>query len=388
MKSADFPCTALYTGMASQVPGYCRPDPTLFDKQIHVESDNLLDVLEAFQPQDYSYVLNGSEESTFITDYITCLYFRTWSNDPRSSRRRIDKYEMQTALAEAGLPSIRQVKVCSSWTDSDLRKHLESFCFPAFCKPAFGYGSLGAFAAASLAEVKQGMDEHRQHREMEYVIQELICGKEYIIDTFSAEGIHHVCSIHKNQKELIQNRPLYRITEVEKDPEIILRCENYAVELLNALDFRNGPAHIEIFLQENGSIKLIEINNRISGGRGVVNKLAMLSGLTSQDAALRQLLKFGRVFPAPCDAAAGLARGLVLYKLTGGTVYDPMPKLDTFKTVRETIMLKAVGEELPACPQPSLLDAVCIILLHDHDEELVESETKAIFAGERMGILP
>ncbi|KXF77945.1 hypothetical protein ATN84_24840 [Paramesorhizobium deserti] len=388
MKSAGCPCTALYTGMASQVPEYCRPDPTLFDKQIHVETDDIFDVLEVFQPQDYSYVLNGSEESTSLTDYITRLYFKAWSNDPRTSRRRVDKYEMQVALAEAGLPSIRQVKVHSSWTDRDFQERLDNFCFPAFCKPALGYGSLGAFAASSIADIRHGMDAHRQDREMEYVIQELVSGKEYIIDTFSAEGTHHICSIQKNQKELIHNRPLYRITEVEKDPEITLKCEDYAIKLLNALDLRNGPAHIEIFLQEDGSIKLIEINNRISGGRGVVNKLATLSGLTSQDAALRQLLKFGRVLPAPCDAATGLTRGLVLYKLNGGIVYDPTPKLDMFKTVRETIMLKPAGEELPACQQPSLLDAVCIILLHDQDEGLVESETQAIFAGERMGLLP
>ncbi|PRD41163.1 hypothetical protein C5748_23260 [Phyllobacterium phragmitis] len=388
MKSAGFPCTALYTYMATETPAYCRPDPTLFDKQIYVETDEFLDVLQAFQPQDYLYVLNGCEESTSLTDYITRLHFKPWWNDPRTSRRRFDKYEMQVALAEAGLPSIRQVKIHSSWTDRDFQERLGSFCFPAFCKPVLGYGSLGAFAATSIAEVRRGMDEHQQGLKMEYVVQELVCGKEYIIDTFSAEGMHYVCSVQKNQKELIHNRPLYRITEVEKNPEIILKCEDYAIKVLDALELRNGPAHIEIFLQEDGSIRLIELNNRVSGGRGVVNKLATLCGLTSQDAALRQLLKCGRILPTPCDAATGLTRGIVLYKLNGGAVADPTPKLDAFKTVREVIMLRPVGEELSPCPRPSLLDAVCIILLHDQNEELVNCETQAIFAGERIGALP
>lgn len=388
MKRAGVPCTALYTRMAANTSEYCQPHPTLFDKQIYVRTDDLPDVLAAFRPQDYSYVLNGCEESTSLTDCITHFHFGAWSNDPKTSKRRFDKYEMQIALAEAGLPNVRQVKVHSSWSMADFHSCLENFEFPVFCKPAFGYGSLGAFAAESISDVKKEIDEHRRRQDISYLIQEFITGIEYIIDTFSVNGVHYVCSIHKNQKEFIHKTPIYRITEVERDKNIIDKCETYAINILNALHLKNGPAHIEVFLQEDGSIKLIELNNRISGGRGAVNKLATLCGLTSQDAALRQLLKFGKISPAPSNTAAGLARGIVLYKLGGGIVTNPTAKLSALKTVREVIMLKPVGEELSICHRPSLLDAVCIILLHDQDEQLVEMETKVILSSESAGMLP
>ena len=64
---------------------------------------------------------------------------------------------------------------------------------------------------------------------------------------------------------------------------------------MTVTEFNHGFAHTEIFIMENGEPSLVEINPRISGGRGVHNRLAQSFSIKSQTDLLIDYINSGLV---------------------------------------------------------------------------------------------
>jgi hypothetical protein len=99
------------------------------------------------------------------------------------------------------------------------------------------------------------------------VIQEYVKGVEYVVDSFSYEGIHTINGICKYHK--IDNGPFFAVYDhMQWLPMSDPKCSeivDYARTVLSAVGMRFGAAHIEIMLTADGP-KLIEIGARPHGG--------------------------------------------------------------------------------------------------------------------------
>lgn len=372
-----FHCTALYTAVASRMPDYLKPPRDYFDTQIWVDSDDLEVICQHIDPTQYDCVINGFEGSTALTDAISQRFFPQYANDPATSILRSDKFEMQEALKRAGLPYIKQKKIAAPFSWNNVAQELGGFSYPVFCKPAFGYATVGAFRVDEPSVFNTLADNAAAEESRNYLVQEFVHGTEYIIDTFSAAGQHHICAVLRYSKKMVDGAPLYRTIEVERDPEIWQQCVDYVQRLLPALDYQFGFSHIEVFITGDGQIKLVELNNRVSGARGTIARLTDLSGFTTQPAALRNLLE-GRPNLEGIRSET-IARSLFLFKFTEGAICDPSHKLSDFSTVKDVIMFQPVNGLIKYDNPPTLLDTVCVTVLHGDDEIEIDRQTSAIF---------
>lgn len=108
----------------------------------------------------------------------------------------------------------------------------------------------------------------------DFLVQETVVGDEYCIDAVYYNGKHILTAIGKYRKDIINGSFEYIYVENlpfrEGGYEDI---ESYVMTCLNLLGMHNGFSHIEIV--KNGSgLWLIEMNPRVSGWRGCLNKMA------------------------------------------------------------------------------------------------------------------
>ncbi|MFM0515355.1 ATP-grasp domain-containing protein [Paraburkholderia sp. RL17-373-BIF-A] len=387
LRKLGMPCTALYTAKALACLDDLALSASPFDRTICVDSDEFEIVARHTIPEQYACILNGAEESTQLTDGLTERFFPHLSNGLETSSLRFDKYLMQEAVRQAGLPAILQTRISipSDW--NAVEQELQRVSFPVFCKPNVGYGSIGAFRADSMASLKEDFDALSAGQQQEYLVQELVSADEYLIDTFSAAGSHHVCSVFKYRKQTINDTPLYRSAELVKDHATWQRCCEYVARLLPALGFRFGFAHIEIFICADGQIRLVELNNRISGAHGTFNRMTEFNGLTSQVSALHQFLKGNRVRTPLPQSGQAESRSLFLFRFAAGRIMDPRRALDRFHSVRNVLMLRPVGESVERPARISLMDAVCIVELQAEHISDIDRDAEAIHALEARGEL-
>jgi len=392
-KSANIECVALYITDRDEIDPYSAPSSELFDKQIFVASSmskNIETVLAQLNGYAFDYVINGTEEATHITDQIATKLIPQYANSPSTSNLRVNKFDMQESLRQAGFSNISQLMINLSEMDAvALQKQVNSY--PVFCKPNDGCGSRGAFAAFSHSELNKKLNDARENgfEKSDYLIQEMLTGVEYVVDVFSAKGQHAISSIIRYHKILEDGVPVYRYAELETDPAIWEKCANFACNyVLPALDVQNGFSHNEFMITDSGEIKLIELNNRISGAKGMCNKMAALCNLIPQDALLINYLKSGELRSSQIAHRTGFSRTLILFKLDNTPLRDPTTGLAEFKSVKEVIMLKEVGESnLIADKFNGIYSACCIVILHSNYYSELVGECDQIFELEKRRIL-
>jgi D-alanine-D-alanine ligase-like ATP-grasp enzyme len=85
--------------------------------------------------------------------------------------------------------------------------------FPLVVKPTNTGGSFAVSRVNNILELKNYFTSHPDLEKV--VLQQLIVGDEYFVDTFSYKGIHHVVSIQKYAKQNHDgNDFLYRTSQL------------------------------------------------------------------------------------------------------------------------------------------------------------------------------
>ncbi len=373
--------TALFTCDMSSLDSYSAEDIAVFEKAIWINECDIEVNLPYLRELGFEYILNGSEESTPIFDLLANMLTPDYANNIESSSCRFDKLMMQEAMRNAQLPHISTKKVdASSLLDNpDL---LAEFNYPVFFKPQQGYGSVGAFKAENATDILRNL-ANSPLRQCEYVVQDYIEGEEYVVDTFSVDGAHYVASVQRYKKENIGGKPVYRYCEVLRNEEEWKLFEDFANKMLDALSLRNGFAHSEIMYSPRTGMKLIELNNRISGCKGAFNACAQEIGLKSQTDLLCDFLEGTELFSSMPDKH-DYGTTVTVFKMGGGRV-QPM---DTsgLTTLRNIFWCKKSGELLSEKQEYNLLDAVaCLVCVGEYDE--VHRDIKTIFSREQAGVL-
>ena len=98
--------------------------------------------------------------------------------------------------------------------------------------------------------------------------QEYLRGKEYVVDTVSRDGVHRLAGLWAYGKPAAGFETVGRLASKELLPAegpLADQLFAFAVDVLNALEIRNGAAHCEVIIDDKGPA-LVEIGARLHGG--------------------------------------------------------------------------------------------------------------------------
>lgn len=122
---------------------------------------------------------------------------------------------------------------------------------PAFVKPIYGRGSKGASVVLDQEELNEFLKDEN------YIVQEILQGDEYTVDV--------LCDF---QGKVIEIVPRLRISavNVSLSGKVVLddKMISFCQDLCQKFHFI-GPINIQLFKNDKGDFKLVEINPRLAG---------------------------------------------------------------------------------------------------------------------------
>jgi hypothetical protein len=192
------------------------------------------------------------------------------SNGTVLSHARRDKAAMAEAVAAAGLRTARQLR---AETEAELVEWHRKTGGRIVVKPLSSAGGDGvAFcdtpeqSAAAFRRIV-GAEDIFSLPNTAVLAQEYLVGTEYIVNTASCDGAHHVAEIWRSARFDVNGiRDLSGgCYLVPRNGEVQAALVEYAFGVLDALGIRHGPAHVELKLTPQGPC-LIEAGARLSGG--------------------------------------------------------------------------------------------------------------------------
>lgn len=281
----------------------------------------LVQRLSALRPR---CVLPGCESGVELADALAARVVEDVANVPGKAGARRHKGEMAAAVAQAGLPIIRQVctddaEEVEAWlrranlVGRDLViKPPKSASTDGVTRIPHGIGWREVWDAMLDRPNRLGIVNDR------LVVQEYVKGTEYVVDTFSYEGVHTVTDVCRYRK--VFNGPHMAVYDsMEWLPPTAPRLDDvigYARGVLDAVGMRFGAAHVELMLTDEGP-RLIEIGARPHGG-GQPRFCRIATGDSQVD---RTVKYFARLGPIP-DGFALRRHVLVVFLInrTAGTV--------------------------------------------------------------------
>lgn len=190
------------------------------------------------------------------------------SNNPNNIKKMVDKQHMQEALKESNLRYIRSEVINSYDEAKKFISDLDSN--QVVVKPSFSTATKGVCICKNEDEIKEAIDYNKSlcenNDDVDMLIQEYICGEEFIVDSVCCKGYNRVISSFKYKKILIEGRgAIYDYTEaIDESDKNFAELKEYNEGVLSAIGLEYGVTHAEYKIDENGPV-LIEINCRVSG---------------------------------------------------------------------------------------------------------------------------
>lgn len=258
-------------------------DPQAFAQEERDDSQALLQTVNALQAIPgvcIRGVLAGAETGVMLADALS-EHFRLRTNGTKGSLARRNKYLMGEKVRKAGLRAIKQQSV-TKWSEIQTFLHdtmhvSSAKSFPkVIVKPVQSAGSDDVMLCRTLDQVRQAFGNIQGKINSlglvnsSTLVQEFVEGTEYVVDTVSRDGKHKVVAVWEYDKRHVNNAPFVyfgvKLHQVEGD-EAVSRMITYILDVLDALEIRNGPAHAELKMSDSQPC-LIEIGARCHGGGG------------------------------------------------------------------------------------------------------------------------
>lgn len=230
---------------------------------------DLEETVRALAPYEPVAVLAGYEVGVPFADRLSERLGLPTNGTALSPARR-DKYVMNDVVAQAGLPAVRQLLVTDEQQVTDWHREIGGRVVlkPTDSAAGDNVSYCDTPEQARLAYRKiLGSDNVYVSRTERVVAQEYLVGTEYMVNSVSSDGRHHTCDIWRTARIAV-NGTLDICTVAQLEPcagPVQDRLVDYAHRVLDALDIRWGPTHLEVKLTPRGPV-LIEVGNRLCGG--------------------------------------------------------------------------------------------------------------------------
>ncbi|BBX94930.1 ATP-grasp domain-containing protein [Mycobacterium lacus] len=296
------------------------------------------------------------------------------TNGTALSAARRDKYLMIERIKQCGLRGARQIRVES---ESQLREWHTQLGGMAILKP------LRSAANDGVTWCRTADDSVRAFRQLNgrenvvnlpndgVVAQEYLVGAEYLVNTVSRDGLHHVCDIWKTHR-ISANGVSDLVVACQILPatgEIQDQLVPYALDVLDALEIRHGAGHIEIKMTPDGPC-LIEVGARVAG-QDLPGYTAMAIGESQTEWTVDAYTNPGRFkqrHGRPYELRRSIAWALMVSPRSGVLVsyraLDAIKQLESFYDMR---LLIKPGQRLRRTIDDSTYP-VSLTLMHEVDE--------------------
>lgn len=183
-------------------------------------------------------------------------------NTISSTGKCTNKHLMRQAFEMNGDPSPRSILV-----DSDTNLEKLELQYPVIVKPTDRSGSRGIYKLESRDGLADAVDSAmREGFEKRALIEEFATGQEYSVEYISFNGTHHFLAMtYKYTTGAPHFIETGHLEPAPVDDTILEKVKKVVSHALDTLEINNSAAHAEIKIDENGSIKIIEIGARMGG---------------------------------------------------------------------------------------------------------------------------
>lgn len=241
--------------------------PPGYDAYIDCPNNDIVDLLKKLPLHcpKVDYVLHGCEQGVALSEALSSALGLP-GNPAITTPWRRDKWHMQNALAEAGVASITQYLIDTPAELPYLPVH-----YPVVIKPLGDGSSINVFNCENLAGAQALVASTLQRPDSmgtkihQMLVQERLQGTEFIVNTVSCRGLHHITDTWRYQKRYLPNGGIIatqvRLIHPYSIPDVIA----YTRQALTALHINHGAAHSEV-MASSKHITLIESGARLMGG--------------------------------------------------------------------------------------------------------------------------
>ncbi|HWM54946.1 MAG TPA: ATP-grasp domain-containing protein [Solirubrobacterales bacterium] len=217
---------------------------------------------------DPDFVVVGSEPGVLLSDALS-ERLGLPSNGSVGSRARRDKHAMAEALRAAGLRAVEELKTGDPAEAAAWARERDEW--PVVVKPLDSAGTDGVTLCEDPPAVEAafaailGRPNALQGANEELLVQEMLRGTQFFVNSVSWEGRHRVSEVWQDNKRRIAGNLVYDYEELhprhgEQQDAVV----DYVEDALDALGIRFGPAHTEVMLTDTGPV-LVESGARPHG---------------------------------------------------------------------------------------------------------------------------
>lgn len=266
-RAAGYGCVRVQsTTHVPRVYGSFTPSDAYIDNIVH--DGNWARTLEAIAPYAPTAVVPGGEVGIEFADQLS-ESLGVPSNGTALSKARRDKFTMIETIKSAGLRGARQLLVTD---EEELTAWHKAMDGRIVIKPLMSAGGDDiSFCETPDESVRAyraivGTQNIFSMPNSAAVAQEYLPGTEYMINTVSRDGCHHICDVWRSTR-LCANGMIDLCTAlslVPADSAVMNELAEYTYKVLDALGIRHGPGHVEIKLTPDGPC-LVEAGARMSG---------------------------------------------------------------------------------------------------------------------------
>ena len=251
----------------------------------------------------------GSENIIGITTtsefYITmvarlCVLYKLSSNSVESLEKCRNKSITREIFKTNAIKQPR-FRILEKISSQEVKKASDYVKLPCVVKPVADTGSNQVRLCLTLDDVFEATKSiintpynvRGQVNIMSALVEEYIDSQEYSVEMFSWNGVHSLIGVTKKTTGYLPNFvELKHIFPTEISPMILDEIKSACVEVLDIMEIRQGPTHIEIKVTNDG-IYFIEINARLAGG--MIPELIQLT--TGRDILKEQLKSVCNIKP-------------------------------------------------------------------------------------------
>jgi biotin carboxylase len=304
------------------------------------------------------HVVAGTDSGVELAD-VLAAELGVCGNGMRYPKSRRNKYDMAKALQAAGLAA---PDVCFSASAPEIVAWATARGqWPVVLKPTESSGADNVYFCGSADEVRTACARILAStdpfgRPNDGVLaQQFLDGEEYFINTVSRDGVHHIGEIWRYRK--VWARPDRRVYDYEypvpADEAGAVAVAGYTLAMLDALELRNAPAHVEVMLTRDGPV-LVECNSRLCGAQlpDVVSRCFGTNQVELTALSIARPAEFARLAGTPYRLDTNL-RYVSLINPRPGMV----PLARTLAPVRALPSYAAMAMRLPeGLPLPATVD--------------------------------
>jgi biotin carboxylase len=218
---------------------------------------------------DVAAVVPGHEVGVELADALNEFLRTPYQNGTALSAARRDKARMRAHAFASGIACPRFDTFSSA---INARNFAASIGCPVVVKPTRSAGGQGVrlcdtpdkvyqHVAALLQGASVGGDPNTA-----VVVEEHMRGDLYMVNTVSVQGVHHVTDLWSTRKRLTeQGAFIFEYSELVGPGKAATAATAFTSGLLTKFGISHGPAHTEVYIQEDGVPALVEIGARIQG---------------------------------------------------------------------------------------------------------------------------